>query len=139
MKHKPQRLLILLVAISIGGSVGGIIADLPGGIVGAGATAVSGGAIGFAGIRPSVALPIVLGTITGVVLGRSIVNVLCAPATCTTLGWIVGVATGIGAFVGIGLVVALVTRSFEEYNEAATTDNPPLDTDAKTAESDKDT
>ncbi len=36
-----------------------------------------------------------------------------------------GTVTGVGAVVGVGIVVALVSRSFDEYREAIDAGRPP--------------
>ena len=51
----------------------------------------------------------------GGLIGREIVRALCLPGSCTTVEVFGGIGTGIGAMFGIGLVTALVVRSFEEY------------------------
>jgi hypothetical protein len=79
-----------------------------------------------AGIRPLVALAVLAGTLGGALVGRGIVRALCLPGSCVGLEVTAAVATGIGALIGIGLVVALVTRSFDEYHEAiARRETPP--------------
>jgi hypothetical protein len=50
-------------------------------------------------------------------IGRSIAAALCRPGTCLGVEIVAAVLTGIGAFVGVGLIVALATRSFDEYRE----------------------
>ncbi len=71
------------------------------------------------------ALSVVLGGVIGLVLGRSIVRVLCRPTGCPAVEWTAAAATAAGAVVGIGLVVALATRSFDEYREAVAAQRPP--------------
>ena len=110
---------------AVAGVIGAISSGPGGAFIGAVVGAVTGYAIAFSGVRPMVAVSVAIGTVIGVVLGRSIVRVLCAPSGCPTVEWVTGVATGIGAFVGIGLVVALATRSFDEYNEALAAQRPP--------------
>jgi hypothetical protein len=69
------------------------------------------------GVRPVVAIPVALGGGIGAFVGGSIVGVLCEPGGCAVFEAAAATITGIGALVGIGLVVALVTRSFDEYYE----------------------
>lgn len=76
-------------------------------------------------VRPVVALAVVVGTVAGAFIGRNVVRALCLPGTCAGLEAGAAILTGIGAFIGIGLVVALVTRSFDEYHEAAAANRPP--------------
>jgi hypothetical protein len=95
----------LLLAGTIGGAVGGII----------------GGAIGLLAeryeVRTVVAASVTAGAVTGAFIGSSIVSVICRPETCVGLEIGAAVLTGIGAFIGVGIIVALATRSFEEYQE----------------------
>lgn len=116
-------LAVLLTAIGVG--VGAVAAAVPGATIGGLAGLATGIAIGATGMRPLVAVSVATGTVIGFIVGRSIVSVLCAPEGCATVEWVAGVATGAGALVGVGLVVALATRSFEEYHEAVAAHRPP--------------
>ena len=70
-----------------------------------------------AGVRRAVGPAIAIGGIVGGWIGREIVRALCLPGSCPRVE--VGGATlaGIGSLLGIGLVVALDVRSFEEFAE----------------------
>lgn len=70
-------------------------------------------------------MSVVVGTIVGAFIGRNIVRVLCLPGSCPSLEIVAAVLGAVGAFVGVGLVVALVTRSFDEYYEAIEARRPP--------------
>ena len=104
--------------IAAGAWAGFGLGDAAGAVIGG----VLGGALGFvvavAGIRFAVAVPVVVGAIAGGILGRSIVHTLCLPGDCPGAETAAALLTGLGAFVGVGLVAALVTRSFEEYRES---------------------
>ncbi|NNF63141.1 MAG: hypothetical protein HKN07_02680 [Acidimicrobiia bacterium] len=91
-------------------SAGGVIAGLVLGLIAA-------GAIVRLDVRPAVALPILAGTLAGAFIGRMIVRLLCLPASCGGLEIAAAALTGIGALFGVGLVVVLVTRSFEEHQQ----------------------
>lgn len=91
-------------------SAGGVIVGLLLGL----AAAV---AIGRFDVRPAVALPVLAGTLAGAFIGRMIVRLLCLPETCGGLEIAAAVLTGVGALFGVGLVVVLVTRSFEEHQQ----------------------
>ena len=69
-------------------------------------------------VRPLVAAPVGIGAGIGAYLGGTIVEVICEPKGCPAFETVAATTTGIGALVGIGLVVALATRSFDEYREA---------------------
>ncbi len=70
------------------------------------------------GVRPIVAIPVGIGAGIGAYLGGTIVGVLCEPKGCPAFEATAATATGLGTLVGICMVVALATRSFDEYREA---------------------
>lgn len=113
------RWLPILTAGIIGAALGWLVESTVawitiGAVVGLGVAAM----IVVFGVRPLVAAPVGIGAGIGAYLGGTIVGVLCEPAGCPAFEATATFATGIGALVGIGLVVALATRSFEEYQEA---------------------
>ncbi len=85
-------------------------------------------------IRPIVAAPVGIGAGIGAYLGGTIVGVLCEPRGCPAFETVAATTTGIGALVGIGLVVALATRSFDEYQEAVGRGAKPPTTSCSTTE-----
>lgn len=101
----------------LAGSIGGVIGATVGGVMGIIAER--------AGVRRMVALAVIAGTATGVFIGASIAGVLCSPASCLWIEIIAGVATGMGALVGVGMIAALTTRSFDEYHAAIAAKRPP--------------
>lgn len=76
------------------------------------------------GVRPLVAAPVGIGAGVGAYLGGTIVGVLCEPAGCAAFEAAAATTTGIGALVGIGLVVALATRSFDEFRDSQRLETP---------------
>lgn len=78
-------------------------------------------------VRPLASLAVTAGSAVGALVGQRIVRVLCLPSECPGLEAVAAILTGIGALVGIGLVVALVIRSFDEYRTASA---PPPDNDS---------
>lgn len=109
----------------VGAAAGAVVAAATGAVVGGVVGLLTGIATVVTGVRAIVAASVAAATVIGVVVGRSIVSILCAPTGCAAVEWIAGAATGAGAFVGVGLVVALATRSFEEYHEALAARRPP--------------
>jgi hypothetical protein len=85
-------------------------------------------------VRPLVAAPVGIGAGIGAYLGGTIVGVLCEPAGCPAFEAAAATTTGIGALVGIGLVVALATRSFDEYQQAIARGAAPPTTSCSTAD-----
>ena len=76
-------------------------------------------------MRILVALPVGAGTGVGAYLGATVVGAVCQPAGCPAFETAAAVTTGIGALVGVGLVVALVARSFDEYRDSQRRGAPP--------------
>ncbi len=68
-------------------------------------------------VRPAVGPSIAAGGLIGAWIGREIIRALCLPGSCTGLEIGGALFSGFGSMIGIGLVVALVVRSFEEYRE----------------------
>lgn len=115
-----------VAALTLGGTIGWLIGrsvawTVVGAIVGA-ATAVM---TLFVGVRPVVAVPVGVGAGIGAYVGGTIVGVICDPQGCVAFEATAAVVTGIGALVGIGLVVALATRSFEEHSAAVARGSKP--------------
>jgi hypothetical protein len=78
-----------------------------------------------ANIRPAIVSVVLAATMAGGLIGSGIVEAICLPSSCSTLEATGGVVTAILTFVGVGLVAALVTRSFDEYNEREAAGLPP--------------
>ncbi|MEN8239003.1 MAG: hypothetical protein ABFR53_07375 [Actinomycetota bacterium] len=78
-----------------------------------------------ANVRPAIAMTVFVGAMTGGLIGSSVVSTICLPATCVPLEITAGIVTAIASFVGVGIVAALVTRSFDEYNERLDAGLPP--------------
>ena len=96
---------------------------------GIGAGALLGAAFGVlaakANVRPAVAMTVFVGAMTGGLIGSSVVSTICLPATCVPLEITAGLVTAVASFIGVGIVAALVTRSFDEYNEQLDAGLPP--------------
>ena len=80
-----------------------------------------GGAVGRlmarAAVRRAVGPVITAGGIVGAWIGREIIRALCLPGSCVRVEVAGATLAGIGSLLGIGLVVALAVRSFEEFEE----------------------
>jgi hypothetical protein len=120
---------LVAVAAALGGMIIGwligqsVAWSAVGAVVGAGIAAM----ILFVGVRPIVAVPVGIGAGIGAYVGGTIVGVICDPKGCAAIEATAATVTGLGALVGIGLVVALATRSFEEYHAAVERGaDPPL-------------
>lgn len=128
----------LAATTTAGGIAGWALATPIAVIAGLAVGAGFGYAANRAGIRPAVAFAVFAGALVGALVGRSIVRVLCLPGTCVPMEIIAAILTGIGALIGVGLVAALVTRSFDEYHEAVAARRPPPTPGCKTEETDPD-
>ncbi|NND02892.1 MAG: hypothetical protein HKN91_08895 [Acidimicrobiia bacterium] len=112
--------VVMIVAMAATGLVFGLL------FFPSAAFAVLGLAIGLAlglvmaryRVRPSIGPAVAVGGLVGAWIGREIVRALCLPGSCTGVEVAGSAFTAIGSMVGIGLVVALVVRSFDEYRES---------------------
>ena len=108
-----------IVLLAAAGGTGGFIIGIAGAVV----LGLVGGVLGFivvrTGVRWLVAIPVVVGTVAGAVLGWAVTHAFCRPAGCPVGETIAATLMGVGSFIGVGLVVALATRSFDEYRESA--------------------
>ncbi len=112
-------------------SVGICVASglLPGWLLAGATGAVVGGVIGIGfglvadrfQVRTVVAASVAAGAVIGAFIGSNIAAVICLPGTCVGYEVLAGVLTGLGAFIGVGIIVALATRSFDEYREGRAT------------------
>jgi hypothetical protein len=107
---------------SVFGAIAGIlIVDSLGAIIGGGIGATLAYLAARARIRPLVATTTIVGVAAGALIGSSIVETICLPASCVGLEIAGAVVLGLASLIGVGLVAALVTRSFDEYNESIET------------------
>lgn len=110
-----------LASIGVNALFGAVTGWLVLGMLGAVAGLVIGAGYGYgaarANVRPGIAMTVFVGAMTGGLIGAGIVSTICLPDTCVPLEITAGIVTAIASFVGVGIVAALVTRSFDEYNE----------------------
>ncbi len=132
---EPRSILVAAGVALIGAGGGVAVGGVAGAAIGAAAGLAFGVFAAASDMRSIVALAVALGGAVGFVLGRSIVHVLCSPSGCPAVEWTAAAATGIGSVVGVGLVVALATRSFDEYREAVAARRPPPTPGCETDES----
>lgn len=122
---RTSDVISMVVSALFGFITGVLIAGWIGGGVGAllGIAFAIGAA--KANVRPVIAMTVFVGAMTGVLIGSSIVQTICLPETCVALEATGGAVIGFATFVGVGLVAALVARSFDEYNEKTEAGQPP--------------
>jgi hypothetical protein len=120
---------------------GGVIGLLVGGAFGAVVGATLFGTLALAGVRanvrPVLIATVLVGTMTGWLIGSSIVEAICLPSNCLALETIGGLVGAVISFVGVGLVAALVARSFDEYNEREAVGLPPTGAGREVTEEDE--
>lgn len=129
------RTLYVAFAASSGSGMGWLIGQSPawttvGAIMGLGIAAM----ILVFRVRPIVAVSVGTGAGVGAYVGGTIVGVLCEPQGCAVFEATAATVTGVGALVGIGLVVALATRSFDEFREATEQGRKPPTTGCGTGD-----
>ncbi len=117
------------VSVATSAAFGMVTGSLLGGVTAALVGAVLGAAFAYgaarARVRPTVATTVFAGTAAGVLIGSSIVQTICLPDTCVGLEITGGIVIGLASMIGVGMVAALVARSFDEYNEAVAADKEP--------------
>lgn len=75
--------------------------------------------------NPWVAVPVVVATIAGAVIGFQVTRVSCAPASCLPSATVTGLVSAAAAFFGVGVVVVLAVRSIAEWREQQDRGGPP--------------
>jgi hypothetical protein len=122
---RPSDALAVITSLLFGGVTGFLMGATFGALVGAtlfGTLALAGVR---ANVRPAIVATVLVGTMTGWLIGSSIVEAICLPSNCLALETIGGLVGAVISFIGVGLVAALVTRSFDEYNEREAAGLPP--------------
>lgn len=114
-----------VVTTAFGIITGWLVAGVPTAVIGAILGVAIGVGAGWANVRPSITMTVFVGAMTGVLIGASIVETICLPESCVGLELAAGAVLGAASFVGVGLVAALVTRSFDEYRESVDAGQPP--------------
>ena len=131
---RTSDLLATIASTFFGGVTGWLIGGSLGAVLGAfafGGLAIIGAR---ANVRPAIVATVLVATMTGALIGSSIVQAICLPSACTALEITGGTVTAVLSFIGVGLVAALVTRSFDEYNERIDAGLPPTGVGCETPE-----
>ena len=126
------------ISVATSAAFGMITGSLLGGTAAAIAGILIGSAFAYgaarARVRPAVATTVFAGASAGALIGASIVETICLPDTCVGLEISGGVVIGLASMIGVGMVAALVTRSFDEYNESVAEGEAPPDAGCETGE-----
>jgi hypothetical protein len=75
--------------------------------------------------NPWIAVPVVIATVTGAVVGFQITRVSCAPGSCLPAAAGIALLSALAAFAGVGTVVVLAVRSIAEWREHGEPGGPP--------------
>lgn len=75
--------------------------------------------------NPWIALPVLVGTLAGGVIGALVMRESCAPGDClfATIG--VGILSALVGFFGVGVLAVLAVRSLAEWREQEARGGPP--------------
>jgi hypothetical protein len=122
---RVSDVLSVITSLVFGAVTGWLIGDLKGALIIASVSVLLAIVGVRARIRPGVVSTVLVGTMAGGLIGSSVVEAICLPSTCQTLETAGGLIAAGLSFVGVGLVAALVTRSFDEYNERFEAGLPP--------------
>ena len=122
---RATDVLSIATSAMFGGVAGILMFDLAGAIAVAMVGAVLAALAARANVRPLIATTTFVGAAAGALIGASVVETICLPDTCTGLEVGGAFVFGVVSLIGVGLVAALVTRSFDEYNESVEDGRPP--------------
>ncbi len=115
---RPGDTASIIGSVLFGLIAGFFVFDIFGAIVGG----VLGGGFAYgaarANVRPLIAITAFAGAAAGALIGASIVETICLPSTCPAYEFAGALVLGLASIIGVGLVAALVARSFDEYNES---------------------
>lgn len=131
---RPSDIASTLVTAAFGAFTGWMLAGIVGAIIG------SIGGIGFGvlaarmNVRPAITMTVFVGAMAGALIGSSVVETICLPGSCVAIEASAAFVLGVGALVGVGLVAALVTRSFDEYNASVADGREPPTVGCETPE-----
>jgi hypothetical protein len=131
---RTSDVLAVLTSALFGGITGWLIGGNLGAVLGIAAFGGLAMVGARANVRPAIVATVLVGAMTGALIGSSIVQAICLPSTCTALEITGGLISAVLAFIGVGLVAALVTRSFDEYNERIDAGLPPAGVGCETEE-----
>ncbi|MBU1226309.1 MAG: hypothetical protein KJ698_03715 [Actinobacteria bacterium] len=75
--------------------------------------------------NPWIAVPVLVATIGGAVIGFQVTRVSCAPGSCLPSAIGIGLLAAAAALVGVGTVMVLAMRSIAEWREQQERGGPP--------------
>lgn len=114
---RPSDVAATVVCAAFGALTGWMLGSTILAVLGGTGGAAVGILAARANVRPAITMTVFVGAMAGALVGASIVETICLPESCVPLEMTAAGISAIAAFIGVGLVAALVTRSFDEYNE----------------------
>ena len=114
---RPSDAVATVITALFGGFTGWLLAETFGAVIGLSLGVAFGLVAGRSNVRPAITMTVWVGAMAGALIGASIVETICLPDTCVALETTSAIVVGFASLIGVGLVAALVTRSFDEYNE----------------------
>ncbi len=131
---QPTDWISIATSAAFGGVTGSLLGGTPFTIAGAVIGSLFAYGAARARVRPTVATTLFVGAAAGALIGSSIVQTICLPDTCVGLEVTAGIIVGLAAMIGVGMVSALVARSFDEYNESVAQGREPPTAGCETGE-----
>jgi hypothetical protein len=125
MVMRPSDIAASFVVAAFGGLTGWMLGGIVGLLIGVAGGTLFGVVAGRMNVRPTITMTVFVGAMTGALIGASVVETICLPASCVAVESGAAIVLGIGALIGVGLVAALVARSFDEYNESVSAGRKP--------------
>lgn len=113
---RPSDIASTVVTAAFGAFTGWMLAGTAGTFIGGIGGVAFGAVAARMNVRPAITMTVFVGAMAGALIGSSVVETICLPGSCVAIEVSAAAVVGVGALVGVGLVAALVTRSFDEYN-----------------------
>jgi hypothetical protein len=122
---RPSDIASMVVTAAFGAFTGWMLAGTAGAMIGGIGGVAFGVVAARMNVRPAITMTVFVGAMAGALIGSSVVETICLPGSCVAIEVSAAVILGVGALVGVGLVAALVTRSFDEYNASVADGREP--------------
>ncbi|MEN8041690.1 MAG: hypothetical protein ABFR95_09325 [Actinomycetota bacterium] len=130
--------ILTIITTVLFGAITGWLVD---GVAWAVVFGVVSGIIAFfalrANIRPGIVATVLVATMAGGLIGASIVEAICLPSACPAIEAAGGAISAVLSFIGVGIVAALVARSFDEHDERTAAGLPPTGVGCEVPEDDE--
>jgi hypothetical protein len=133
-----RAMLLAGACVAISAAVAaGLFFDPAWGFAVAGFLLLGTAAVAMGRVRPLVAIPVVLGTAAGALVGFGFVRIACYPERCAGAEIAGAVGGGVLACAGLSVVVVLAVRSLDEHRAAAATGRRPATSSCEAGDCDE--